>query len=84
MDLKSHTYDELLALAVINADSPTEENIRFAQQGDHMRNPHNDSHKPKLRSRAEIIADHKLEQGLAVMKGVEDHCAKRRTKSTNW
>lgn len=38
------------------APTPDGDVVHIWQQSDRARNPHNDSHKPKLRSKAEIIA----------------------------
>lgn len=38
------------------APQPNDDTIALHERGDRERNPHNDSYKPKLRSRAEIVA----------------------------
>lgn len=47
-------------LAIMLAPNPSDADIEFQQKYDRMRNPYNDSHKPKIRDRAEIILDYKI------------------------
>ncbi len=38
------------------APTPADDDVELQERLDRNRNPHNDSHKPRIRSRAEIIA----------------------------
>jgi len=52
---------KLDVLAILaNGFAPTDYDIEQQMKYDKMRNPHNDSHKPKLRDRIEIIVDFKI------------------------
>ena len=52
---------ETKALAIMLAPNPSDADIELQQKLDRMKNPHNDFHKPKIRERAEIIIDYKIE-----------------------
>lgn len=54
------------------APKPEDSVIHMWQQNDRSRNPHNDSHKPKLRSRAEIIAMLAYEHADAMLAARKD------------
>jgi len=43
------------------APNPSDAHIELQYKLDKMKNPHNESHKPKLRDSIEIIADYKIE-----------------------
>lgn len=55
---------EILALlkqiAIMMAPDPSDSEIEMQYKLDRMKNPHNESHKPKLRDRIEIILDYKI------------------------
>jgi hypothetical protein len=51
-----------------HAPQPTEGDIDVQRKYDRNRNPHNDSYKPPLRSRIEIIADLAFEYADAMIK----------------
>ena len=50
------------------APEPTEKQIEWESQKDRNANPHNDSHKPRLRDTLEIIADLKYKYADAMLK----------------
>ncbi len=60
MNFQHFTKDEILALMVANAPLPSEDHVKMEQRCDMNRNPHNDSYKPPIRSKEEIIADYKI------------------------
>ena len=50
-------FEELRDHWALKFPYPTEERIAAECSCDRALNPHNDSHKPKLRTRAEIVSD---------------------------
>lgn len=52
----------------IRAPAPTDDYIKMQLQKDKNKNPHNDSYKPKIRSRVEIICDWNFEYADAMLK----------------
>ncbi len=71
LNLQAFSPDDIIALAAVHAPSPTESTISLLGQSDRNKNPHNDSHKPPLRSREEIIADCKIEFGRMFLQRLE-------------
>ena len=52
----------------IHAPQPDRDQILLQRQIDRSRNPHNDTHKPPIRSEIEIIADLAFEYADAMLK----------------
>mgnify|MGYP000871624028 CR=1 FL=1 len=50
------------------APPPRRWRVKLEQDRDRSRNPHNDSHKPKLRSEDEIVADLRYEHADAMLR----------------
>ena len=49
------------------APEPTKEAVDMEKDRDRMRNPHNDSYKPRIRSRSEIVAELKYRYADAML-----------------
>lgn len=62
---------DLLILAA-HASAPSESEIERQIAYDRGRNPYNDDHKPKHRSRLEIVADYKVEYAKTVLKKLKE------------
>lgn len=58
----------------VHIAEPTEEQIERERQHDKQMNPYNDSYKPKLRDRTEIILDIKLGMTLAMLNVRKQFC----------
>ena len=68
LSFKHFTQEEMLALMAANSPNPDEEYIALMMELDTSANPHNDPYpKPPRRSRAEIVADYKIEHAFALM-----------------
>lgn len=63
-------FDALVYL-VQSAPEPTQEQVGQQMHRDKQRNPHNDSHKPKLRDSLEIVVDYKLEFANMMLNKIE-------------
>lgn len=63
-------YRNLCAFEILFIDTPNppEDHIKYEMQYDRSQNPHNDSYKPPLRSRNEIIADFKIKYANDMIK----------------
>ena len=70
MKENNFTYQDIFTLAVIHAPMPLEQYITMEQQIDNTKNPYNDSHKPKLRDRNQIIADLKVKYAKCVLEAI--------------
>ncbi len=56
-----------LELFMLHAPEPSDDWINMHQQMDRNLNPHNDSYKPRRRSREELIASYKREYAVAML-----------------
>ena len=54
------------------APEPSDEAITLRERADIARNPHNDSHKPRRRSREEIVAQLRYERADAMLAARKD------------
>lgn len=72
--LKALSKEDMLVLFAASAPPMSESYIQLQQNSDRNRNPHNDSYKPKLRSRDEIIADYRVEFAETQLKAFEASC----------
>lgn len=74
MMFKNFTREELIALAAANAPNPSKEHMDLQRTMDRNRNPFNyPPPKPQQRTDEQIVADYKLQHGLAVIAAVEKH-----------
>jgi hypothetical protein len=74
MNFMNLTHEEIVAIAAANSPNPTKDHMDLQRRLDRNRNPHNDGPpKPPIRNDEEIVADFKLQHGLAVLAAVEKH-----------
>lgn len=66
---------------MLQAPAPAEDIINLRMAADKSANPYNDSRKPELRSREEIILDHQMEWALAALHRMDVWLKKRPTVS---
>lgn len=72
MNFQHFSKEEMLALMAANSPNPDDDYIKLMQGLDRNKNPHNDPHpKPQQRSKAEIVADYKIEHAFALMGRLE-------------